>query len=164
MAEETQQLGPGSMSYAPPIPRHSNHPQRNPAAQTSPSNNPPPSTQQVYATGYIKLLITLIKFIPQIYTNYLRQSTFGWSIAQVLLDLLGGVCSIAQLLIDSSLQNDWSGLTGNPVKFGLGNISFVVDAVFMVQHYVLYRGRDDGGEVEEGERRGLLGGEEGGRG
>ena len=30
--------------------------------------------------------------------------------------------SIVQLIIDSSLQNDWSGLTGNPIKLGLGNI------------------------------------------
>jgi hypothetical protein len=130
-----------------------------------------PPNPQVYATGYVKLIITLIKFLPQIYTNHLRQSTAGWSIEQVLLDLVGGILSIAQLLIDSSLQNDWSGLTGNPVKFALGNISFVVDAVFMLQHYVLYRGKDGKGEEEEAEaeaeRRGLLaggGGEVGVRG
>ncbi len=119
-----------------------------------------PPNPQVYATGYVKLIITLIKFLPQIYTNHLRQSTAGWSIEQVLLDLVGGILSIAQLLIDSSLQNDWSGLTGNPVKFALGNISFVVDAVFMLQHYVLYRGKDGKGEEEEAEaeRRWLLAG------
>ena len=55
------------------------------------------------------------------------------------MDFLGGVMSIAQLLIDSSLQKDWSGLTGNPVKFFLGNISIVFDIVFMSQHYILYR-------------------------
>ncbi len=118
-----------------------------------------PSNPQVYATSYVKLIITLIKFIPQIWTNHRRQSTVGWSIQQVLLDLVGGVLSIAQLLIDSSLQNDWSGLTGNPVKFALGNISFVVDAIFMTQHYVLYRERNGEEEGAEGERRGLLAGE-----
>lgn len=48
-----------------------------------------------------------------------------------------------QLLIDSSLQADWSGLTGNPVKFGLANISLLFDIIFITQHYVLY------GPVEE---------------
>ncbi|KAL9125319.1 MAG: hypothetical protein Q9217_005465 [Psora testacea] len=94
----------------------------------------------VYAFGYVKLLITVIKYIPQVWANHQRKSTVGWSIEQILMDLLGGVLSIAQLVIDSSLQKDWSGLTGNPVKFGLGNVSIIFDIVFMTQHYVLYRG------------------------
>ncbi len=71
------------------------------------------------------------------------------------MDLLGGVLSIAQLVIDSSLQKDWSGLTGNPVKFGLGNVSIVFDILFMTQHYILYRGAR-AGKVKDEERRGLL--------
>lgn len=47
--------------------------------------------------------------------------------------------SILQLVIDSSLQADWSGLTGNPVKLGLGNVSIFFDIIFITQHYVLYR-------------------------
>lgn len=61
------------------------------------------------------------------------------------MDLLGGILSTAQLVIDSSLQSDWSGITGNPVKLGLANVSIIFDIVFMVQHYILYRA----GEVEE---------------
>ena len=112
----------------------------------------------VYAMGYCKLLITVVKYIPQVYTNYSSKSTVGWSIEQILLDLVGGILSIAQLVIDSSLQADWSGLTGNPVKFGLGNVSIIFDVIFMTQHYVLYRDSDR--ETEEDglavERRGLL--------
>lgn len=96
----------------------------------------------VYAVSYVKLLVTLIKYAPQLLTNYRNQSTRGWSIWQVLLDLAGGILSIAQQGIDSWLQRDWSGITGNPVKFALGNASLVYDSVFMVQHYVLYRGAD----------------------
>lgn len=48
-----------------------------------------------------------------------------------------------QLVIDSSMQNDWSGLTGNPLKFGLANISLVFDVIFLLQHFVLF------GPVEE---------------
>ena len=98
----------------------------------------------------------MVKYIPQAWANYQRKSTAGWSINQILLDLIGGVLSIAQLVIDSSLQSDWSGLTGNPVKLGLGNVSILFDIVFMVQHYILYKES----KVEEAgmdwERRGLI--------
>ena len=70
--------------------------------------------------------------------NYKAKSTAGWSIGQILLDFAGGAMSILQLIIDSSLQADWSGLTANPVKFGLGNVSIFFDVIFMVQHYILY--------------------------
>ncbi len=68
--------------------------------------------------------------------NYKRKSTVGWSIWQILLDFAGGVKSIVQLLIDSSLQNDWSGVSGNLVKFLLGNVSILFDIVFCTQHYM----------------------------
>ncbi|MCJ1352483.1 MAG: hypothetical protein MMC33_002467 [Icmadophila ericetorum] len=93
----------------------------------------------VYALGYGKLVITLVKYTPQAWSNYRRKSTVGWHIGQIILDVIGGVLSITQLLIDSSLQDDWSGLTGNPVKFGLGNVSLFFDAIFLIQHYWLYR-------------------------
>lgn len=55
------------------------------------------------------------------------------------MDFAGGWLSLAQLSIDSALQNDWSGMIGNPVKFGLSNITIVFDIIFIFQHYVLYR-------------------------
>jgi cystinosin len=69
------------------------------------------------------------------------------------LDFLGGILSIAQLGIDSYLQRDWSGVTGNPVKFALGNFAIFFDIIFMVQHYWLYRGAR-GKEVTDTEREG----------
>jgi cystinosin len=94
----------------------------------------------VYAVSYVKLFVTLVKYMPQILTNYFNRSTYGWSIYQILLDLAGSVLSLAQLGIDSYLQHDWSGVTGNPVKFGLGNTAIGFDLVFIVQHYWIYRG------------------------
>ena len=91
---------------------------------------------QVYTFGFIKLVCTVAKYCPQAYLNYKRKSTVGWSIWQVLLDFAGGILSLLQLIIDSSLQADWSGLTGNPVKFGLSNFSLFFDVIFMVQHYM----------------------------
>lgn len=101
----------------------------------------------VYAVSYVKLVITLIKYTPQVITNYRNKSTKGWSIWQILLDFSGGLLSCAQQAIDSYLQHDWSGITGNPVKFALGNVSMVYDVVFMTQHYILYRGSE--GKADE---------------
>ncbi|KAI9741020.1 MAG: hypothetical protein M1834_002731 [Cirrosporium novae-zelandiae] len=112
-----------------------------------------------YATGYVKLVVTFVKYIPQAWINYKLKSTAAWSIEMILLDITGGFLSLIQLAIDSSLENDWSGVTGNPVKFGLGNITLVFDTIFIVQHYILYRHSwTDEGEMddEESERRGLL--------
>lgn len=106
----------------------------------------------VYAVGYVKLWITLIKYTPQVVANYRNKSTVGWSIWQILLDFAGGVLSISQLVIDSSIQGDWSGVTGNPVKFALGQVSMIYDLIFFTQHYVLYRASED----KRGERAALL--------
>jgi cystinosin len=96
---------------------------------------------QIYAISYVKVVITLVKYTPQILTNYRNKSTDGWSIYQILLDFIGGILSILQLGIDSYLQGDWSGVTGNPVKLALGNISMFFDVIFMIQHYCVYRGK-----------------------
>jgi len=108
----------------------------------------------IYATSYVKLFVTCMKYAPQAWHNYKVKSTSGWAIGTVLLDLLGGVLSIAQLLIDSGLQADWSGVTGNPVKLGLANVSIFFDIIFITQHYVLYRG--DGKQQKEDEETPLL--------
>lgn len=103
--------------------------------------------------SYVKLLVTVIKYAPQAVVNYRNRSTEGWSIYGFWCDFVGGVLSIAQLVIDSYMQGDWSGLTGNPVKLLLGNVSIAYDFVFFTQHYVLYRGA----EGKEGEEEALLG-------
>mmetsp|Transcript_16451 Transcript_16451/g.20334 ORF Transcript_16451/g.20334 Transcript_16451/m.20334 type:complete len:328 (-) Transcript_16451:616-1599(-) len=93
----------------------------------------------LYWASYIKLMITTIKYCPQVYMNYKRQSTIGWSMGNVILDFTGGTLSILQLFIDSSSTHNWGGVIGNPVKFGLGFVSMLFDIIFMVQHFVLYK-------------------------
>ncbi|EHK27513.1 uncharacterized protein TRIVIDRAFT_73286 [Trichoderma virens Gv29-8] len=117
----------------------------------TPSGNPATDWCEldiVYAVGYIKILVTLVKYTPQILANYRNKSTRGWSIWQILLDVLGGVLSLAQLGIDSYLQHNWAGITGNPVKLALGNCSLVFDTIFIAQHYVLYRGKEGSDEEQ----------------
>ncbi|KFA67543.1 hypothetical protein S40285_04271 [Stachybotrys chlorohalonatus IBT 40285] len=111
----------------------------------------------VYALGYVKLVITLVKYTPQLVANWRNKSTVGWSIWQVLLDVAGGVLSVSQQGIDSYRQGDWSGISGNPVKFALGNVSMAYDTLFILQHYVVYR---RGGEGRSGEEDRLLPDEE----
>jgi cystinosin len=106
----------------------------------------------IYAVSYVKLVVTLVKYTPQMLVNYRNKSTKGWSIAQILLDFSGGILSLAQLGIDSYSQGDWSGVTGNPAKFALGNISIIYDLIFMAQHYILY----PESEGKAGERDALL--------
>jgi len=101
----------------------------------------------IYAISYVKLVVTLVKYTPQVVVNYRNRSTVGWSILQILLDFAGGILSIAQQGVDSYLQGDWSGITGNPVKFALGNVSMIYDVIFMTQHYILYP--DAEGKTEE---------------
>lgn len=93
----------------------------------------------LYALSYVKLGITLCKYLPQVVLNATRRSTDGWSMDNVALDFLGGSLSLGQLVIDASSTRDWSKVTGDPVKFGLGFTSMVFDGVFAVQ-WAWYRG------------------------
>ena len=70
--------------------------------------------------------------------NYRTQSTKGFSIGTALYDFTGGLLSVAQQMLDGILMQDFSAITGAPVKFGLGFISLFYDIIFMVQHFVLY--------------------------
>jgi hypothetical protein len=80
----------------------------------------------------------LNRYIPQVLLNCQRKSTMGWSIWNILLDFTGGVLSVLQLVLDCADLKDFSGISGNPAKFGLGFVSILFDIVFMTQHYCLY--------------------------
>jgi cystinosin len=92
----------------------------------------------LYWLSYVKLMISVVKYMPQVAMNYRRKSTSGWNIYNVLLDFTGGSLSIAQLILDASVEDDWSGVSGDPVKLGLGFASMFFDIIFMVQHYGMY--------------------------
>ncbi|XP_037625125.1 cystinosin [Sebastes umbrosus] len=93
----------------------------------------------LYYFSYIKLAVTLIKYVPQAFMNYKNQSTEGWSIGNVLLDFTGGTLSILQMILQSYNNDEWTLIFGDPTKFGLGLFSVVFDILFMTQHYCLYR-------------------------
>ncbi|XP_055592852.1 cystinosin homolog isoform X2 [Uranotaenia lowii] len=93
----------------------------------------------LYTLSYIKLAITLIKYVPQAVLNFRRKSTVGWSIENILLDFTGGMLSMLQMLLNAHNYDDWASIFGDPTKFGLGLFSVLFDIVFIVQHYVLYK-------------------------
>lgn len=89
----------------------------------------------------IKVFLTAVKYTPQAVMNYQRQSTAGFSIVAILLDMSGAILSLMQLVLDSSMQGDWSGAVGNIAKLLLGNITILFDVIFIFQHFVLYQER-----------------------
>lgn len=97
----------------------------------------------LYLLSAIKVLITFLKFLPQVLHNYERKSTRGWSMPGTIMDLIGSVLSIAQLLLDCYFMKDWKGVEGNFIKLGLGVISGTYDVIFIIQHYILYRSNID---------------------
>ena len=97
----------------------------------------------LYMLSFCKIFISLIKYVPQVILNVKRQSTVGWSIWNILLDFTGGTLSILQLVLDCADLGDWTGITGNLAKFGLGFVSIFFDCIFMLQHYVLFPHRGD---------------------
>lgn len=103
-----------------------------PAVRSRPSTQQPPDADQ--------LALLLLCACVQVHWNKARRSTEGWSIDNVLLDLGGGLLSTGQLLVSCQVLHDWNPVLGNPIKFGLGLTSFGFDIVFMLQHYVWYRG------------------------
>merc|ERR1712066_604118 len=84
----------------------------------------------LYLLSYVKVVISFVKYCPQVWMNFKRKSTDGWNIHNVLLDFTGGFLSVLQLLIDANF--DLSQTIGDPAKFLLGNLSMIFDVIFMV--------------------------------
>jgi cystinosin len=90
----------------------------------------------------MKITITLIKYVPQVYLNWVRHSTHGWSMENVMLDFSGGLLSIVQIFIDGANSGSWDVFSGggsfNVAKFVLGFTSMFFDVIFMTQHWILF--------------------------
>lgn len=97
-----------------------------------------PMLDYLYLLSYIKLILTLIKYLPQAWMNWVRRSTMGWSISNVLLDLAGGFFSISQLCLDALTSGHLAGIGGFVTKLVLGIISIIFDTVFILQHYLWF--------------------------
>ena len=107
--------------------------------------------------GWCKVFISLIKYIPQVISNYKRKSTIGWNIHNILLDFTGGAFSFGQNIIDSfrdefSVTSEGQPRGLNIAKFALSFISMFFDIIFMTQHYILYKDKNSDLKKNEDEQ------------
>jgi len=103
-------------------------------------------TSLVYTCGYLKNIISVFKYTPQVYLNWQRKSTVGFAISLVFFDFGGAFLSILQQVVsckyDDALMSDrdawnWEPFTGNKPKLVLALITIVFDGILLYQHYVL---------------------------
>ncbi|KAG6410190.1 hypothetical protein SASPL_128242 [Salvia splendens] len=86
----------------------------------------------------IQVVMTVIKYIPQVVLNFRRKSTIGFSIGNILLDFFGGITNYFQMVVQSIDQKSWINFYGNIGKTMISLVSILFDILFMVQHYILY--------------------------
>ncbi|KAK6928452.1 PQ-loop repeat [Dillenia turbinata] len=96
----------------------------------------------------IQVTMTVIKYIPQAFMNFERKSTVGFSIGNILLDLLGGLANYGQMAAQSIDQNSWVNFYGNIGKTLLSLVSIAFDLLFICQHYILYPAKKAAGNKE----------------
>ncbi|XP_062105557.1 cystinosin homolog [Humulus lupulus] len=89
----------------------------------------------------IQVFMTTIKYTPQVFMNFKRKSTEGFSIGYILCDFSGGLANYAQMTVQSLDQNSWINFSGNMGKVLLSLISMFFDVIFMCQHFLLYSTR-----------------------
>lgn len=92
----------------------------------------------VILLGYAKIITTIWKYAPQLLLNFQRKTTVGFSVYNIQFDFIGGIFSIAQLVLDAYIAQDWSGIWGNPLKLGIGIVTLGYDTLFLLQHYVWF--------------------------
>ncbi|KAH3685852.1 hypothetical protein WICPIJ_003140 [Wickerhamomyces pijperi] len=89
--------------------------------------------------SYFKILMSCIKYIPQLLHNKRRRSIVGFSIFTIFLDLSGSILSTLQLFLDSYIATGtltWDVMVQNSGKLGLSFITFVFDAAFFYQWFI----------------------------
>ncbi|AAS52950.2 AER269Cp [Eremothecium gossypii ATCC 10895] len=89
---------------------------------------------------FIKIIMSVLKYIAQAKHNYERKSTVGFSMLSVSLDICGGVFSLAQLVLDLTEKSGISVTTvkANSGKLGIGLVSLLFNFVYISQ-WLLYR-------------------------
>ncbi|CAL9733367.1 cystine transporter [Monosporozyma servazzii] len=83
----------------------------------------------------LKISMSLIKYIPQVKHNAARKSVKGFSIHGVMLDIVGSIASVLQLLLQLSRENgfSWMLVVLNFGKIGLSLVTMTFCSVFIVQ-------------------------------
>ena len=56
--------------------------------------------EAISIAGNIKLMSSILKYIPLCYNNYKLKSTLGFNIWGAITDVIGGSCNMLQLFFD----------------------------------------------------------------
>ena len=100
-------------------------------------------TDFVFSLSYIKLVSTLIKYLPQILLNRKRQSTSGFNVWTAVFDFIGGLFSFLQVLSQSIYEGSADHLKVHIVKTLVGLMTVIKNYILMMQHYVWYAPNGD---------------------
>jgi cystinosin len=120
-------------------------------------NSEPPSLDWISflnLLGMIKVVSSLIKYIPQAYLNYAQKSTHGISITSLILDFSGGVLSFGQVILLCINAGEWTEFVGQIAspKLGLSLVTLLFNSIQLYQHFILYSSDPYQEEVESSEK------------
>ncbi|KAL3236219.1 cystinosin-like protein ERS1 [Nakaseomyces bracarensis] len=98
---------------------------------------------------FLKITMSLIKYIPQVLHNYERKSMKGFAISGVFLDITSGIASIIQLICqvlkDTNINLDV--IVSNFGKVGLALVTLMFNFIFISQ-WLIYEKTSKGNEHE----------------
>lgn len=89
--------------------------------------------------GSVKVLLSAVKYIPQAVYNYSRRSVKGFAISSCIIDIVGSVCCICQLFLDSYISEDIQSGLKHPTKLLLSLVTVFFNVIFLAQAAVYNR-------------------------
>lgn len=85
--------------------------------------------------AYFKIIMSLIKYIPQVLHNYRRKSMHGISRLQIILDLIGALFSFTEFYLKNDLPI-LEAIDSNRGKFGITCVTFLFGIIYLIQIYL----------------------------
>lgn len=92
--------------------------------------------------AFFKIIISLIKYIPQVMHNYRRKSMYGVSRLQLSLDVTGAVFCMLEFVLKNDLPIV-EAIHANRGKVGITTVTFIFAAVFWYQIWIYGGERKD---------------------
>ena len=94
----------------------------------------------VSIAGNVKLLSSILKYIPLCWNNYKLKSTSGFNVFGAIADFIGGTCNMFQLFFDiwkiEGVVNPFTSEKFNPVKFANGALALGFNILFFAQFFM----------------------------
>ncbi|GME75078.1 unnamed protein product [[Candida] boidinii] len=86
--------------------------------------------------AYLKIVISTIKYIPQVIHNFKRKSMFGISKLQIFLDLTGCLFASSQLILENPDMSIYELCYYNRSKVGVVLTTIVFDSIYIFQFLI----------------------------